>query len=490
MAKPGSSPLQEWLSPLIFFSNNWISRLGVILTSAAAVFWIFLLPTYLKGHAGSAYMGILLFLGLPMVFFAGLALIPFGIALQRKKQKGLALPDSEGKPLVSWGNPAFRRLAMFTGFVTFANVLIGANLTYRAVEHMESVQFCGTTCHVVMKPEFTAYQNSPHSKVDCVECHIGPGASWFVQSKLSGAWQLIAVTFNTFERPIPTPVANLRPARDTCEGCHWPDKYGGDRLRVIPHFNDEGVMSRSVLLMRIGGGGVAGKGIHGAHVGKGIRIRYGHSDQKREKIPWVEYQRDGEVNQFLADGTKPEDVSKLNIREMDCVDCHTRPSHTFELPERALDNSMAAGEVVPTLPGMRQLALSVLKKEYASTADGEAHISGEIEKFYREQKPDVYQARLKEIQQSAKGVLAIWERNIFPEMKVTWGTYPNHIGHNDFPGCFRCHDGEHKTAGGKTIEQDCNTCHVMLAMEEEKPKILSDLGLVPEEEAPAEAEKK
>lgn len=467
--------LRDRLSPLIYLSNNWISRIGVFLVTAASVFWLFMLPTYLQGHSGaSAYIGILLYLALPTLFFAGLACIPVGIII-KKKQLGPNAPMREaiGIASLNWQNPDFRKFVTFIGLATGANVVIAANLSYRAVEHMDSVQFCGQTCHVVMKPEFNAYQNSPHSKVECVQCHIGPGASWFVQSKLSGLHQVFAVAFNTYERPIPVPVANLRPARETCEGCHWPDKYGGDKLRIIPHYTDEGQLTQSVLLMRIGGGNIPGSGIHTRHVGKGIKIRYAHTDRARQTIPWVEYSvRDAAKREYFAEKTTPADVSKMQIREMDCVDCHNRPSHATELPERATDNAMAAGNIVPTIPGVRKVALEVLKKEYTSTAQAEAEIPVAVKKALAGKASDA------EVERSAKGVLSIWQRNIFPEMKITWGTYFNNIGHNDYPGCFRCHDEKHKTQdGAKAISQDCNACHVMLAMEEANPKILKDLGM-------------
>lgn len=470
-----NSGLRAKLSPLVYLSNNWISRIGVFLVSAAGVFWLFMLPTYLQGHSGgSAYIGILLYLIFPMVFFAGLALIPVGIYL-RKRQLGADTPmrDVLGMQSLRWQNPDVRKLMVFIGLATGANIIIAANLSYRAVEHMDSVQFCGQTCHVVMKPEFTAYQNSPHSKVECVQCHIGPGASWFVQSKLSGMHQVFAVAFNTFERPIPTPVENLRPARETCEGCHWPDRYGGERLRVIPHFTDEGQLTQTVLLMRIGGGNVAGSGIHSRHVGQGIKIRYGHTDRTRQTIPYVEYSVRGTNNrEYFAEKATAADVAKLQMREMDCVDCHNRPSHNTDLPERALDNAMAAGNVVPSIPGVRKAALEILKKEYTSTAQAEAEIPVAMKKAIAGKGSEA------DVDRTVKGVLAVWQRNIFPEMKITWGTYVNNIGHNDFPGCYRCHDDKHKTQDGKaTISQDCNACHVLLSMEESKPKILKDLGM-------------
>lgn len=459
---------RERLAPLVYLSNNLISRLGVLLVTASGIFWLFLLPTYLQGHAGSAYLGILLFLLIPTAFFAGLALIPLGIVLKRKKDGPGALIDPT-LPVISWSNPGFRRLAIFVGVATFANVVIAGNLSYRALEHMEGVQFCGATCHVVMKPEYTGYQNSPHSKVECVKCHIGPGASWFVQSKLSGLHQVVAVALNNYDRPIATPVSNLRPARETCEGCHWPDKYGADRLRVITHFSDEGVATRNVLLMKIGGGSVTGTGIHSAHVGTGVSIRYTPSDRTRQTIPWVEYTKDGKSREFFAAKAKPEDIQKLPVRMMDCVDCHNRPSHTFEPAERAVDNAMASGRIAANLPGVKKQAVEILKRNYTSTEQAQKEIPAAVEQLYKDRKADASKA--------AKAVLAIWERNVFPEMKVTWGTYVNNIGHNDYPGCFRCHDAEHKSKDGKAIEQDCNSCHSLLAMDEAAPKILKDLGV-------------
>lgn len=455
--------LKDKISPLLYLANNWISKIGVFLVTTAGILWLFLLPTFLGGHAGSAYVGILLFVFIPMAFFAGLGLIPLGIALQRKKGQ----PLSEQLPPLNWQNPALRKLASFVGVVTVANIIIGSNLTYRALEHMDSVEFCGATCHTVMKPEYTAYKVSPHSRVECVKCHIGPGASWFVKSKLSGAHQVIAVAFNTYEKPIPTPVSNLRPARDTCEGCHWPDKYGSDRLRVITHYDDKGEETKTVLLMKIGGGGVTGKGIHTAHVGKGVSIQYRHADEQRQQIAAVSYSKDGVTRDF-QNGKVKGDLASMPIRQMDCVDCHNRPSHTFELPERALDNAMASGKIKKDMPEIRKKALEILQKDYATTEQAEKEIPAAMEAAFASQ-GEAGKAASKE-------VLAIWQRNVFPEMKIKWGTYPNNIGHNDFPGCFRCHNDDMKDKTG-AVGQDCNACHGLLAMDEKSPKILSDLGV-------------
>ena len=245
------SRFQHWVRPVVYLSNNAISLLGVVLVTTAAVCWVALLPTLWSGAAASPYGGILLFMGLPSLFFLGLALIPLGIWLRRKHG---ALPQS--LPPLDLRNAEFRRLIFFIAVTTIVNLVIAGQLSYGAVTYMESVEFCGQTCHTVMAPEFTAYQNSPHSRVECVKCHIGPGAGWFVRSKLSGVGQVVAVTFNTYPRPIPSPVHNLRPARETCETCHWPQKYSEDRLKVFPKFAEDetNTLTKTVMLLKIGGG--------------------------------------------------------------------------------------------------------------------------------------------------------------------------------------------------------------------------------------------
>jgi hypothetical protein len=464
------------LAPLLYLSNNWISRIGVFLVTGATIIWLFMLPVYLRGEAASAYIGIALFMLLPGAFFGGLFLIPAGIYWLKRRRRGKPLPSGTF-PELTWRHPELRKLAVFVGAATFVNIIIGASFTYRAVHYMESVQFCGTACHTVMQPEYTAYQNSPHARVECVKCHIGPGASWFVKSKMSGAWQVVAVTFDLYPRPIPTPVENLRPARETCETCHWPDKYGGNRLRTVTHFSDEGERLQTVLMMHIGGGGLAGPGMHGIHLAKGVTFRYGHSTPDRQIIPWVEVTKNGETEVFTAPDFKESDLASLTIREMDCMDCHNRPSHAFELPERALDNAMAAGEVVYNLPGLRPKALEAMKATYSSHAEAEVALPSALIDYYQSEHPDIFQAREQEVRRSAQAVLAIYKRNVFPAMNLTWGTYPNNIGHTDFPGCFRCHSNEHTSAKGNTILQDCSSCHELLAIEEPSPAILTDLGV-------------
>lgn len=466
--------LKEWLRPVVYLANNWISLVGVVLVTTGGILWIFLLPATFRTHSQDPYAGILQFLALPAIFFSGLALIPVGI--WRVKRKG-KLP--EVFPPLELANPRFRRLLAFIGAATAANLVIGSTLLYGAVSYMESVPFCGQTCHTVMKPEFTAYQNSPHARVACVECHIGPGANWFVKSKISGSWQVVSVTFNLYPRPIPTPIENLRPARETCEVCHWPQKFGGDRVRVINSYADDEKVTRTqtVLLMHIGGGN-GYEGIHGAHMGPGVFIRYAHADKERQKIPWVEYTgKDGKTYVFKSEGHEGDGPGNLPVRVMDCMDCHNRPSHSYETPEKAVNRALDEGLIDRTLPFAKKTALEVIQQDYATTAESEREIPARFAAFYEKNYAQIYAARRRDVERSARGALAVFSRNVFPEMRVKWRTYVNNIGHMDFDGCFRCHDERGSKPEGRTITQDCDTCHKTLAQDETSPKILSDLGL-------------
>ncbi len=462
-------------TPLWFLiSRHWTSLAGVALIATAGLSVLFVAPQEVRGHASNPYIGIVLFLILPAVFLAGLALIPIGVYLSRREiRKGLAEATVNRKA-------ALRRLALALGITTLANLLLGSQLTYRAVKHMETPQFCGATCHT-MKPEFAAYQNSPHSRIECVDCHVAPGAAGWVDSKMNGMRQLIQTALGTVPKPIPSALESNRlvPARETCENCHWPEKFSGVRLRVFSKFaDDEGnTRTETVLMMMIGGNRMSG--IHGAHFGPGVHIRYAAADQARQSIPRVEYRNEatGETRSFSASDAKGTSTSALPTFEMQCVDCHNRPTHTFELPERAMDKALAAGDVPSTLPFIKKQAVQLLKAQYRTSEDASDRLPNALADFYRQHYPEVYSTRRRDVEKAGRSLIAIYQRNVFPDLAVTWGTYPNNLGHTDFPGCFRCHDGSHTTPDGKTITQDCSACHEALAIEETAPEILKTLGV-------------
>ena len=375
---------REWIAPLQFLGQSWLSLTGVVLVTTAAIFWLFLLPA----NINNPYASIVTTFALPGVFLLGLALIPIGIAVARRAGRLTETPN-------------WRRLIIFVAVTTFVNLIVVSQTSYRAVEYMDGAEFCGAVCHVPMEPEYVAWKNAPHSKVDCARCHVGPGAGWFVKSKVQGTRRLLAMTTGHFPKPIPEP--ELRASKEICESCHTHRKSSADRLRVITHFADDEANTKSstVLTMKIGK-------IHAAHPG-------------------------------------------------DCYDCHNRPAHTMYTAEQEADRALAAKTIDPALPFARKRAVEALK----------AAASG----------PDAAR-RFESATGNAKGaavVRTLFERNVFPAMKVTWGTYPNHLGHADdgpkpASGCFRCHDG-------KGLTQDCNTCHTLVAMGEKNPKVLADLGV-------------
>jgi nitrate/TMAO reductase-like tetraheme cytochrome c subunit len=477
------SRARDWLRPAVYLGQNPISLIGAVLTTSAAVtmigFWGFELV-----HAGPTrpYAGIVFFFLLPAVFVLGLVLMPLGGLLRRYrlKQQG-KLPHVY--PTIDLRQPMLQRALVLVVVMTFINVALMGTASYKAVEHMDSVEFCGQTCHSVMAPEYTAYLNSPHSRVACVDCHIGSGAPWFVRAKISGVRQLFAVNLKTYSRPIPSPVHNLRPSRDTCEHCHWPERFTGDKLLVKTKYADDeqNTPSTTVLLVKIGGRTTQGLvGIHGRHLAAAERIEYVSTDGRRQVIPSVTYtQDDGKKVEYVSDEVKatPAELARAERRKMDCVDCHNRPTHAFEMPERAVDQAITAGRIDRQLPYIKKQAVAALRVEYPDRATASAKIPQAIDDFYKAKYPDTYQGKRPIVETAAQQVTAIYLRNIFPEMRITWGTHPNNIGHDDFLGCFRCHDGKHKAADGRVINDDCSACHQILAMEEKDPKVLADLGL-------------
>ncbi len=471
--------LGHFLRPVVYLSHNVTSRVGVVLTTTSGVTLLLTYGFLLFGYSPNPYAGILIFLILPSVFVLGLVLIPLGIYREFRKERRLGLLPAI-YPTVDFSHREVRRTALFVAVMTAINVPIFAVASYRGTVYMDSVQFCGRTCHQVMAPEYTAYQRSPHARVACVDCHIGPGAPWFVRSKLSGSYQVLAVTFDLYPRPIPTPVHNLRPARETCEQCHWPEKFSGDKFVVKTKFEDDEPNSqvKTVLLLHIGGLSANRQlvGIHGRHLGVATYVA---ADQKRQVIPWVSYQdEDGSIAEYVSTETPPtpELLATGERRLMDCMDCHNRPTHAFDLPESAVNQAMAAGRISRSLPFAHKISVELLRRDYPSKLAAQTQLPEAFREYYRTSYFPAYNTQRAQIEQSAATLLEIYSGNVFPEMNVTWGTYPNNLGHADYPGCFRCHDGGHQAKDGRVISQDCNACHNLLAMEEPDPKILRELA--------------
>ncbi len=461
---PGKPTVATFRHPLSLF-GMWLS--GV----CALLFLIFFFAD-LFGLFANPYLGIVFFLILPGFFVLGLVLMPLGVFLRRRRER-------LGRPIAQWPridlNDRWQRNVAFAILVATAlNVVVLSLAAYRGIEYMDSVEFCGQVCHKVMHPEFTAYQNGPHARVACVNCHIGPGAPWFVRSKLSGTRQVFAVSLNTYPRPIPSPVTNLRPARETCEECHWPEKFTGDKIVTFHQVADDETNTDTPTSMRlhVGGGsekyGIA-SGIHW-HMAPTTKITYWTSDEKRQTIPMVRVEEQGKATRlFVAADVKPDDQRaylehrKGEQRTMDCMDCHNRPSHPFTpTAEEAVDEQIGLGRVDKSIPYIRRQMVAALKQKYPTQEAAADAIARSVREFYRAQYASQYQALQRPLDGAVKIAQNLYARNVFPLMNVSWGTYANNIGHTDFPGCFRCHDENHATRDGKTIPQDCELCHQMI----------------------------
>lgn len=433
-----------------------LSGLVVVLGSLFAFVLLFTIDSL--AHVSNPYIGILTYFITPGFTVLGMVLMALGVVLRRRRgMKGIPL-----SPVVTidLSRPRDRKLLMYFLGCSTAFLLITAIGTYHSYHFTESVTFCGQACHTVMEPEMVAYQNGSHARVACAECHIGPGATWYVRSKLSGAYQVYATFANKYPRPIPTPISNLRPAQETCEQCHWPKKFVGNLERTYTHFLSEETnpVHQVRMLLKVGGADPTHgplEGIHW-HMNVGNKIEYIAADESRQKIPWVRMtDAQGAVTEFRTDKFTNQ-VNEASVRRMDCMDCHNRPAHVLQSPNDAIDLAMHVGQISTKIPYIKTNAVYALMQTFTNRTDAMQGIATFLTGKYPSEPT---------IRTVIESVQQIYEHNFFPEMKASWRAYPNNIGHKDWPGCFRCHDGKHQSADGKhTIKGDnCNACHVILA---------------------------
>lgn len=462
-------------------ARSRVSLLGALITTITFPFLLALVIIDSWAHIDNPYFGAVVYMVLGPAFVVGLAMVFIGLFFLKGKEEvrffTLGYLQEHFTDEAKFNR--VRKLIFLGILLTAVNFVIFSLLGYSGYHYMESNSFCGTFCHTVMSPEYSAYQNSPHSRVKCVECHIGSGATWFAKSKISGARQLFAVALDTYPRPIKTPVHGLRPARDTCEQCHLPDKFHGDKLRVISNYQDDenNTELKTVLLMKIGSAGNRAQSPHGIHwhVAEENRISY-RADPGRMSIPEVALTRaDGKTIVYRSgDAANSVRGEGLESRTMDCIDCHNRPTHIYRSANQAVNEELAKGAIDSGIPFIKRQALEAVKQKYSSQDDAVAGIENQLGSWYKTNYPELESGRLSA---AIAGVQNAYLNNVFPQMNVEWDTYVNHIGHGpDFDhGCFRCHDGNHEAETGEVISSDCSTCHVILAEEEEDPGILETL---------------
>jgi hypothetical protein len=429
-------------------ARNPLSLAGAVLTTIAGLAFVVYYVSHALGWWISPYAGLLGFIALPAVFLFGLLLVPIGMWREgRRRRRGAA---AWSWPAVDLSTARTRRIVFAVLLLTMVNLGIVALASVGAAHYMETTSFCGQACHVPMRPEFTAHQAGAHARVTCVSCHISPGAAGTLRAKRNGTRQLYLVLRGHFERPIPTPARGLPMAADTCAQCHQPAYPVADLTRVTREYADDETNTETATTL------VVSPNRNHWHTRGDVRVEYVATDAKRETIPYMRVTRaGGETTEYFAAGVTSRPGGEM--RQMDCLDCHSRPAHTMSASAaQAVDRSLAAEPTIRSLPFVRRELVAALIAPYPdedrATAGIESHLTG------------FYQARGGADRAHVTAAVHLGQRlfrtNVFPEMKVTWGTYRNQLGHSDeVPGCFRCHDDEHKAAGGQVVRQDCELCH-------------------------------
>jgi len=457
------------LLPRSFY--NWISLIGAIiaLVSLALIIFLFIIATVF--NQGSSYLGLFIYIALPALMIIGLILIPIGMIVRIRHRRKMDRETRRKLPYIDLNDPQHRNAFIIFSIATLIFLFLTSIGSYEAFHYTESVPFCGTLCHQVMEPEYVTYQHSAHAHVPCVECHVGSGADWYVKSKLSGLYQVYAVLTNIYPRPIPTPVVNLRPARETCERCHWPEKFYARKLRVQKNFLTDEHNTEWDIVMQMKTGPLYSawglkEGSHW-HINPDVTVEYISSDETRETIPWIRFtnKRTGESQVYMDDENPLEDslIAKLPVRTMDCMDCHNRPSHSYKSPPDYVDNALLSGEISKDIPQIKYIAMDVLKNPFTNKDTALMTIDSAITAFYQSGYPDYYAANKSKIDFAIRGIQNGFNLNTFPSMGVRYDEYPEHIGHLESDGCFRCHSDRHVTKDGRVISKNCDLCHTILA---------------------------
>jgi len=460
------------------FAWNLISLIGMVLAVTAAGLIIVFSAFEAISETEHAYLGLMTYFLFPGMLIVGLLLVPVGAWLVRSRRRNAAIEGMVSLeeeippfPVLNLNDPNKRHLLIFFVLASVVFVIIMAVASIQGFEFTESTTFCGELCHPVMTPEFTAWKNSPHAKVKCVECHVGPGSAWYVKAKISGMKQLYAIVFHTYPETIETPIENLRPARETCEQCHWPDKFSVARQKIFYHYapNEDNTQRKIDMLIHIGGSPMAATA-NGIHWHISSEVSFIARDQKRNDIPYIAVKdKNGKITEFM-DTEKPltkDEVAKGRKRLMDCTDCHNRPAHIYRSPGESIDLNFVSNRIDRKLPFLKKVAVEMLNRPYKTKEEGLETIAKDLPAYYAKNYPQLAQEKQVSITTATGVVKDIYQQNFFPAMKVKWSTYPNNIGHFYTPGCFRCHDDKHKSAEGRFISKSCDICHAVLGQVQE-----------------------
>jgi len=465
---------------------NWITLLGSVIATISGFGIILLVVVGLSTSKANPYQSLFVVIVLPVAFAIGLLLIPVGLYVDRHRGGDRPKDGLQAAFAMAFSDRSARRRMLFVAVATVLNVGLFALAGQKTLEHMDSPQFCGTTCHTPMQPEWEAWNRSPHSNVACVECHIAPGTAGLIKAKLNGIHQLVGVMTTKFDRPVLADVGQVPAANATCVHCHAPDRWKPDRIKLFPHYETDKTNTPkfNALAMRLGGyNRLTGKyvGIH-RHVDPENQVKYEYLDRERAKIGKVTLVKKGEV---VAEYLPPAGSQKpLGVHTMDCIDCHNRPTHVFDgTPKNAVDRALFFAALDPAMPYIAQVSVELLTQAKVPRDQAEKHFQTALAQAYQTQHPDVKPDDAA-LGKAAKTLSMLYLRNVFPDMHVSWNRYRSNIGHqsegSETVGCFRCHDKQHEAtlASGKKkkMTQECDLCHTGIVFDQNPDKFDDSLA--------------
>ena len=459
--------------PASFYNPLTLAGSVIALFNLALI--VFLLIFDLLSKRPRPYSDLVILLILPVFILIGVVLVILGIVRQRRRKK-LGEPLEERRLLVlDFNDHKQRRLVILlsTGFV-FLTLLYTFGM-FQSYEFLESDSFCSRVCHTIHRTDSLAHAFSFHAEVECSACHVGSGSQYFVLSKLRGTTELPMVLLNTFPRPLPAPVKDLRPSQDICQGCHGPTYTLEENLRGRKYYlsDTKNTEWENGLLLKMGAVRVQTDKppfLHW-HYAVARQIEYATADPKREAIPWVRaIGFDGKARIYRAEdgNTAGKEPALEQKRIMDCIDCHNRVGHPFNPPDRIVNALLSLKLIDPSLPDIKSTAVQALEGKYASEEAARSGINDAIMEFYKKKYPDVAASRGEVLKRVIATVQDLYDRNYDPDMKESWKCYPSQSGHMYSLGCFRCHDGKHKSDDGTVLSKDCSLCHLLMKVQKGK----------------------
>ena len=470
--------------PAVFY--NPLTLAGSVIAVFNLGLMVFLLIVDFLAKRPRPYSDLIILLILPLFILIGIAFIILGIVRQRRRQKPGLPPEEQRLFVLDFNNEKQRRLVILSlGGFLFLSLLYAYGM-FQGYEFLESDFFCTRVCHNLHRVEEGAKAFSYHAEVECSACHVGSGTQYFVLSKLRGTTELPMFLLNTFPRPIPAPVRDLRPSKDICQTCHGPmyafTKNLQDRKFYLSDTkNTEWEIG---LLFNIGAGRVPTDKppIMHWHYAVARQIEYATADPKHEVIPWVRViSFDGKARVYRAQdgnasGKEPTPEQK---RVMDCIDCHNRVGHEYYPPDKVLNVFLSSKLIDPLLPDIKSTSVQALGSNYTSREAAKAGIRDAIMEFYKKKYPDVATLKKAELERVIVTLQYLYDWNYDPAMKVSWKSFPSQSGHMYSLGCFRCHDGKHKSDDGAVLSKDCNLCHQLIKLRREKENKLTVLAEEP-----------